>query len=475
MQSGKPTLVERAKDRLRDLRRLQDAGFLCRQGDFFPSVHYPPITMVPSIAEEELFGSYRNPEDGLYDIYVHIPFCEKQCDFCHYPVKLGASVQEKDRYLDALEKELDLHLGRLGLRALPVRSILVGGGTPTHLTPAQLKRFLGFLISKLDRSSLTQFNYDLDPGSLLGPAGRERIELLRAHAVDRLSIGIQSLDDAMLRRMNRPHDASQAVESVRLARAAGFITNVEFIFGYPGQTISGWVDTLSKAVDLEADEIQLYRLKIHPYGDRKGTISARYEHSPATFPSVDGVLTMKMVAMLFLSERGYCENLRRVFSRKPEIYSHYADNQCCRLRDQIGLGLTAFSSLRDRFGLNMQSFGEYYASIGRGRLPLNRGLVRSREDQLRWAIILPLKNRSVRKRQYQGLTGVSLDSVFRKKIAKLKQAGLLWEDAESLGLTELGSFLADEICHQFHAPEYIPFPRAAYAPGELNPYMDCEP
>ena len=98
---------------------------------------------------------------------------------------------------------------------------------------------------------------------------------------------------------------------------------------------------------------------------------------------------MKQLAISILDRNGYHENLRRVFTREKKDFSLYAHDQCCMLYDQIGFGLTAFSSLRDRFGLNTQDFDEYYAMIAQGRLPLNRGLVRSKEDQIRWAIILP--------------------------------------------------------------------------------------
>src|SRR5258707_3453391 len=110
---------------------------------------------------------------------------------------------------------------------------------------------------------------------------------------------------------------------------------------------------------------------------------------PETAIESEDTIAMKQLAIDILNEHGYHENLRRVYSRKKEHYSHYARNQCCNLLDEIGIGLTAFSSLRDRYILNTASFEEYYQKIESGKLPLNRGLVRSPEEQIRWAIILP--------------------------------------------------------------------------------------
>ena len=181
---------------------------------------------------------------------------------------------------------------------------------------------------------------------------------------------------------------------------------------------------------------------------------------------------MKQIAIEILNRNGYHENIRRVFTRHKKYYSHYAWNQCCNLYDEIGLGLTAFSSLRDRFGLNTQYFEEYYDSIDNGRLPLNRGVVRSQDEQMRWAIILPLKNSRVRKDLFEKATGIPFDGVFRAKVEALKAQGLAIEDEEKLELTKLGAFFADECAQLFHSPAYIPFPTANYASGPLNPYLD---
>ncbi len=475
MKIYKTDLIKRAQERTGDLTRLQDAGLVCLDGSFFPSVHYPPITMYPPADEESLFEGYVNPDDGLFDIYVHIPFCIRQCAFCHYPVMTAYSDGEKDYYLSMLEKEMDIYMRRLGLRAVKARSILVGGGTPTHVTPSQLTRFLKFFTARLDVSSCTQFNYDVDPLTLLGNEGMERLNIMKSYGVHRLTIGVQSLDDGILQKMNRHHTAEDAIKAIERSRNVGFKINIEFIYGYRGQTLENWIDVMEKAAALGTEEIQLYRLKLSAYGDRQGPVLKSFNKNPEEFPSVEDVILMKQIAFLILSYNGYNENLRRVFSKDPNVFSHYADNQCCKLFDQIGFGLTAFSSLRDRFVLNTQDFKEYYAAIERGKLPANRGLIRNEDDRLRWAIILPLKNRKVYKKFYRLQTGASLNEVFRGKIEKLKNYGLLYEDDVVLELTQLGAFFADEVCQQFHHPDYAPFPKTAYARGELSPYDDCQP
>ncbi len=473
-QSTHQELIKNSQFRITDFETLKQAGLLSKDGDFFPSVHYPPITMYPPMTEEELFKTYTIPQDEHFDVYVHIPFCRRHCTFCHYPVMLGERQAEKDQYLEALKQEIDIYMNRLGINKIKARSILVGGGTPTFLTLDQQRYFFEFFLERVDLSDCKQFNYDVDPVTLIGAEGTERLKMMRDYGVDRLTIGIQSLTPTVLKKMNRHHGVTEALESIRNSLELGYQVNIEFIFGYPGQTLENWIEVMEEAVSLGVEEIQLYRLKVEAYGDYQGAIKQVREIRQEEMPSIGETLMMKQIAINILNEHGYHENLRRVYSRKPEHYSHYADNQCCGLLDQLGFGLTAFSSLRDRFGLNTQNFDEYYRQIAEGRLPLNRGYLRTPEDQMRWSIILPLKNRRVWKSYFQEITGASLDQVFRKKIEALKDFGLLVEDHEKIELTKLGAFFADEVAQQFHHPDYIPFPRDAYCEGPISPYQNCE-
>lgn len=470
--TGRQEMISKARARITDLKRLQDAGLICESGEFFPSVHYPPITMYPETTEEQLFSGYTNPPDGLFDIYVHIPFCERRCVFCHYPLKLGKGQgDEKHHYLQMMEKEMDIYMRRLQVDRIDARSILVGGGTPTYLTLQQQEYFLEYFLKRVDFSRCTQFNYDVDPGSLIGPDGLARLEMMRDAGVDRLTIGVQSLDEDILKKMNRPHGVKDALESIENSRKLGFQVNIEFIFGYPGQTLDTWVDVIEEAVQLDVEEIQLYRLKIEAYGDYQGPIKKQLQIHPTDLPSVEDTITMKQLAIDILAEHGYRENMRRVFSKKPEHYSHYAHNQCCMLYDEIGFGLTAFSSLRDRFALNTQTFEKYYSKIDAGELPINRGLVRSNDEQMRWAIVLPLKNRDIHKGAYQGATETPFSRAFPERFEKLKEFGLVEENDDIVKLTKLGAFFADEVAESFHSPDYVPFPSSEYSNGPLNPYL----
>lgn len=469
--------IARSRSRLDDLDRLRELGVVAKSADFSPSgVHYPPITKYEPITEEEMFAGYRTPEDGRLDVYAHIPFCKTRCTFCHYPLKLGPKmVEEKDRYLAAMEKEMDLYLRRLGIDRIRPRSILVGGGTPTYLTPNQMRRFLESFNKRVDLLASTQFSYDVDPNTLIGEDGAERLRMMRDFGVHRLTIGVQSLNSEVLRLMNRHHGRDEALRAIEACKRAGFQLNIEFIFGYPGETLENWAEVIEEACRLDVEEIQLYRLKIDAYGDYQGPIKQVLEKKRVPAPTNEDAIVMKQIAIDVLGQYGYTEKiLRRVFTRHPEHYSHYAHNQCCRLVDEVGFGLTAFSSLVDRFVLNTADFDEYYAKIENGQLPVNRGLVRSREDRVRWAVVLPLKNRTIRRRDFKRITGLELETVFTEKFQRLKEAGLVEDTPWGLSLTTLGRFFADEVVQQFFEPCHLPFAETDYAEGPLHPLASNE-
>ena len=468
-------LVEHAQEVFDKVEEYQKLGLICDDGEFVPSVHYPPITQYPDCDSEEYLSDYTYPEDGYMDVYVHVPFCLQHCIFCHYPGKVGECKEEKEKYIQYLIKEIDMYLNKFNIKKLKPRSVLLGGGTPTYLPPKLFDHFLTELGNRMDLTDCKQYNVDHDPNSIIGEDGKKRLEIMKKHGVTRLTIGIQSLDDKVLKVMNRPHSSAQAIEAINNALEYGFDVNIEFIFGHPGENIDNWIDVIDKAVQLPVGEIQIYRLKVQAYGDKQGVINQYHRGQEIMdIPDFKTTMMMKQIAIDIMEENGFKETLRRVYARDRRVYSHYAYNQCCNLYDQVGFGLTGFSSYRDRFDINSMYFDEYYRMIDEGRLPITRGYKRPLDEQVRQAIVLPLKNRSVIKSDFYKRTGIQFDDIFKEKTALLKEYGLIEDNGKVVKLTTMGGFLADEVCEQYNSNEYKPFPREKYADGPLNPYLHNE-
>lgn len=457
--------------RWEEFQKFQQLGLIPIHGDFSPAgVHYPPITNYNVLTQNEAYEGYSEEVKGEFDVYVHIPFCHRRCLFCHYPSRYNCNEQEKDVYLDALEREMQNWLRFRGLNRIKARTILMGGGTPTDLSPKQLKRFLTFFSKYVDISSCPQFNWDVDPSTLVGRDGLERLKIIKDFKGDRLTIGVQSLNDDILRKMNRSHNAETAKEAITNCLNMGFKVNIEFIYGHPGETLENWVEVLNEAASLGVDEIQLYRLKIEPYGDQVGTIKRFSEYHEDELISVEETIRMKEISNQLLADYGYKENLRRVYTKDKRNISLYAYNQCCRLRDEVGFGLSAFSSLHDRFLINTPDFTDYYNRVNDGCIGVNRGLVRNADQQIRWSIILPLKNYFIDKIRFQKINGISVSEVFQKQFGLLKDYGLITESERKIELTEKGAFYSDELVHLFYESQHQSFPIEEFNNGCLNPY-----
>ena len=454
-----------------EFQKFQRLGLIPTHGDFSPAgVHYPPITNYPPISQEKAYDGFKEVVPGEFDVYVHIPFCHKRCLFCHYPSRYNCNDVDKDIYLDHLEMEMRNWLSFRGLDKIKARTILIGGGTPTDLSPKQLERFLTFFTKYVDISNCPQFNYDVDPSTLVGDKGLERLRIIKDFKGDRLTIGIQSLNETVLKKMNRSHNAATAKESVSNCLHMGFDVNIEFIYGHPGETLQNWIDVIEEACTLGTEEIQLYRLKIEPYGDQEGTIKRFSVYHEDELISVEDTIRMKEMSTLILADHGFNENLRRVFTKKRSNISLYAYNQCCRLKDQIGFGLSAFSSLNDRFMINTPSFDEYYKRTENNEIAADRCLIRNADQQIRWSVILPLKNYFIDKKLFREMNGIEIDSVFQKQFALLKQYDLITETDRKIELTPKGAFYSDEIVHMFYEPQHQSFPESDFVNGIMNPY-----
>ncbi len=462
--------IKRAQAELRhyNIDELKDSGFLAGRGEkFFPVIGYPPLTMYRDMDETPLFSNLAQRRRDPLSAYLHVPFCPTRCTYCHWITKTRSKSSEVDMYIDYLEREMDLYRTKMGVDAIKVKSVLWGGGTPTYPEPKQLERLLSAFHRHFDLSECTQFSVEAEPTTLLGEDGLARLRVMKDYGVDRISLGVQSLDDQVLRTMARAHDHRQTLESIANMRATGFDNIfIDLIYGYPGQTIEQLTAEMLAAVTLDVDGYQLYRLRIKQHGDRPGKIVDQFQRQPDRFVQADAVFLMKYLGILISEEHGYHEYQRRVFARKPHMISHYLRDWCCGLHDVVGVGVSSWSNLGGVFTQNIgeHDLSKYYSYIDAGKVSVNRGKVRDADDELRRSFILPLKNSFVDKARFRARTGKDAGAVFAAELAWFKDNGMIVEDDRRFQLSAKGGFFADEVATQFFNKQYMPFaevPRVA--------------
>jgi len=462
-----------AKQEMSDIgiENIRDSGILPERGaKFFPVIGYPPLTMFSDMDEKPLFENFEQRPPKPLIGYAHIPFCPSRCTFCHWITKTKSKSEEVDIYLDYLEREMILYKQHLGVDAIPVQSVLVGGGTPTYPSARQMERFMKMYNTHYDLSKCTQFSVEAEPGTLLGKEGFERLRVMEDYGVNRISLGVQSFDDDILRYMGRVHTHDDTLTSIKQMRNAG-IDNIfiDMIYGYPNQTTEMWVKHMLETVSLDIEGFQLYRLRIKQHGDRQGNILVQANKHPERFPDTDTVLLMKTLGILIAERSGYHEYQTRIFARKAEHISHYLRDWAADLADVAGVGVSAWSTLRGVFAINVgdANLQNYYSLIDQGKVAINRGKLRTDDDEIRRSFILPLKNMKVNKQQFTERTGKTINDYFTDEISWLKQLNLLEEDNQSVWLTQLGRFFADEVATQFFNPDYMPFNEVMRAPQKV--------
>ena len=192
-------------------------------------------------------------------LYVHIPFCAVKCKYCDFLSFDGESYQTMLRYVDALCQEIKLYAPIVD--EYTVRSVFIGGGTPSILDESLITNIMAFIKQTFKLEKDAEVTIEANPGTLR----HQKLTGYKLAGINRISIGLQSADDEMLKRLGRLHNYDQFVASYKAARRAGFNNiNIDIMSGLPGQTIHSYVETLSKVLEYEPEHISAYSLSIEP-------------------------------------------------------------------------------------------------------------------------------------------------------------------------------------------------------------------
>ena len=459
--------VTRAEQAMVDLQleRIKDSGILPGRGTkFFPVVGYPPLTMFSEMDEGPLFEDLANRPEYPLLAYMHMPFCPMRCNFCHWITRVNAKEDEVDTYIDYVLREMQLYMEKMGVESVPIKTVLWGGGTPTYPTARQLERLLKGFTRYFDLSECVQFSVEADPTTLLGDEGMDRLKVMRDYGVDRISLGVQAVDDEVLASMGRTHTHAQTIQCIEQMRKADMpIVYIDLIYGYLNHTVERWAENMLTAMEMDIDGLQLYRLRIKQHGDRPGKIVKISQAKPDRFATANEVFQMKYLGTAIAEEHGLKEYHTRLFARRPEQISQYLVYWQNKLCDVIGVGVSSWTNLRGVFTFNVgdTSLKQYYGLIDQGKIPINRGKIRTLDDEARRSFVVPIKNNRLDKDVYTARTGVTVHGYFGPQIARLKNLGLMEEDETHIWLTRRGKFYVDEVCQQFFHPDYLPFPEVA--------------
>lgn len=277
-------------------------------------------------------GTLRLGDPPPLSLYVHLPWCLAKCPYCdfnsHAVPAMGGLPEQ--RYLDALMADLESALPQVWGR--PVVSVFIGGGTPSLITPLGIERLLGDIRARLPLEPGCEITLEANPGSF----ERERFKSFRAAGVTRLSIGVQSFDDGMLRQLGRVHDAAQARAAIAEAQAAFDTFNIDLMYALPGQTLAHLQADLDEALSFAPPHLSIYHLTIEA--------NTRFASAPpAGLPDDD--LASDMLDLI--TERTQSLGLKRyevsAFAREGHRCAH--NQNYWHFGDYLGIGAGAHGKL----------------------------------------------------------------------------------------------------------------------------------
>jgi oxygen-independent coproporphyrinogen-3 oxidase len=278
----------------------------------------------------------RNDDLKPLGLYIHVPFCRSKCEYCDF-YSLGG-VRNKDR-MDEYLQAVIRHLREAGARAADyeVDTVYFGGGTPSFFGSGNLIRILNEIYKRFNVSGRAEITLEANPDSV---TQHSLSRLLRA-GFNRISLGIQSDDDALLKAIGRPHTFAQAREAVEAARRAGFDNiSIDLIYGLPGQTREQWAGTLRSAMDLRPEHISCYGLKVEP-----GTPLYTYQDK-VDLPDDDTQADMYLYTVATLEEFGFRQYEISNFAREGFHSRH--NLKYWTGRDYLGFGPSAASCMENK-------------------------------------------------------------------------------------------------------------------------------
>ena len=374
-------------------------------------------------------------------LYLHIPFCKQACHYCdfHFSTSLGL----KGQFVEALLREMELRRAYLPGPAAPLETIYFGGGTPSLLTGEELTRIFAAIEANFSVSSQAEITLEANPDDLTP----DKLAVLAASPVNRLSIGLQSFHEPHLRLMNRAHSAQESWQAVQRAQAAGFENiSVDLIYGVPASGHAIWEADLARLFELNVPHVSAYALTIEPdtaFGRRlkKGTFVA---------PPEDFVAQQFEILLTQLRANGYEQYEISNFCRPGRESRHNANYW--RGVPYLGLGPSAHSFDGRSRQYTVANNSQYVAAV------LERGEVLATTerltplDQANEYLLTTLRtSRGCDLRHLRDALGLDLLAHRADYLRSLATQGMATLENDVLRLTDAGKLLADHVTLELFA------------------------
>lgn len=370
--------------------------------------------------------------------YIHIPFCEHICYYCDFN-KVFLEGQPVDEYIQSLLTEI-----RLTLEKHPTKvseTIYIGGGTPTSLTAKQLDVLLTGIHRYLPTHTTKEFTVEANPGDLTA----EKLDVFKAHGINRLSMGVQTFDDRLLKKIGRKHSVQDVYDTIKLLEKKQFDNvSIDLIYALPGQTLESFRDTLTKALAFDLPHYSMYSLIL----ENKTMFMNWVRQGRLELPTQEAETQMFEEAIIAMAQSGHHQYEISNFAKKGKESMHnlvYWDNE-----HYFGFGAGASGYLDQKRYKNYGPIQHYMKPLKEQRLPIFETEEISRANQIEEEMFLGLRKiEGVSLRRFEEKFNKKLTTVYQSVIAELQQQQLAVLEEDYFRLTPKGLFIGNDVFEKF--------------------------
>ena len=371
-------------------------------------------------------------------IYIHIPFCKKKCNYCDF-VSYSDKCNEIDKYIKCLIKEIN----NFDFSNYKVTTIYIGGGTPSFIESKFIKQIMNIIFKKIQKNNNIEITLEANPGTVT----KQKIQDYKEAGINRLSIGLQSTQENLLKEIGRIHTFNDFLEVYKNAEESGFKNiNVDLMLGLPNQTIEDLKDSLKKIVNLNPNHISIYSLIV----EENTHISNLIEKGDLQLPDEELERNMYWYVKNFLELNGFNHYEISNFAKKGKESKHNIN--CWEQKEYIGFGLAAHSYIEDTRFCNISNLEKYIENIENNDFDSNKIIEETQtvEDKKKEYMMLGFRK----------IEGVSISKfkekfvdnpiyLYKEKLNKLVEEGLIEITLDNIKLTSKGLDLANLVFEEF--------------------------
>jgi oxygen-independent coproporphyrinogen-3 oxidase len=391
-------------------------------------------------------------------LYFHIPFCDTVCFYC-----ACNKIATKDRtkaqpYLDRVYRELEMQSALFDDDRV-VEQLHWGGGTPTFISQDQMRELMDQTRKhfRLADDDVGEYSIEIDPREARG----DTVKLLREIGFNRMSLGVQDFDPTVQASVNRIQSEAETMEVLEAARAEGFRSiSIDLIYGLPFQSVEGFGRTLERIIEARPDRISVFN-----YAHLPERFMPQRRIDEKTLPPPQVKLDILQQTTERLTEAGWLYIGMDHFARPDDelalaqrdgtLYRNFQGYSTHADCDLLGIGVTSIGKVANTYGQNRRGLDEYYADIDAGRLPVFRGIVLNRDDEIRRDVITRLIcHFKLDFSDVERTWAIDFADYFATslpKLAGMQADGLLDVDATGIRVNPKGRFLIRNICMAFDA------------------------